>query len=272
MSDLLGHPAIQAGAAPFVTALVVAVCLRRTRLMGLAISAAFMVLVALTVGFSFEALTAQRKLVLMAAATAALVPVLEMPAMRNRTDLAAALAAAAAIAGVWTVLRVLQQYETSMALLAGSASALYMALMVAPVRQAAVVPAAASSFGLGVATGVLALFGASALLAQMGVAIAAGAGAVLLVLMTSNRSDFASWTLALPAAVMCGLVGLVTVFTGSLPWYCLLPVLAVPWAARLTPKTGGPGWLSGALAVTTVLAPVSMAVVLAWLATGASPA
>lgn len=58
MSDLFDHPAIQAGAAPFVVALVVAVRLRRTRLMGLAVSAAFMVLVALTVGYSFEVVLA----------------------------------------------------------------------------------------------------------------------------------------------------------------------------------------------------------------------
>lgn len=273
MNEMIDNPAIQAGAAPFLAALVVTAFLRRTRLQGLAVSAAFLVLVALTIGFSYEALTAQRKLVLLAVATAVLVPLLELSPVRGRKSVTIALAAAAALAGVWTVLRVLQQHETGAGLLAGAASALYMALLVASAQQAGGDPAAAaaSSLGLGLATGALALLGASALLAQMGIAIAAGAGAVLLMLMVWRRREAAGWTLALPAAVMCGLIGLLAVFTGSLPWYCLPPVLGIPWAARLVPTAGRPLWLGGTLAAIAALVPVSMAVALAWLVTSAAP-
>lgn len=64
MEQLLANPAIQAGVAPFLAALLVSTPLRRTRWMGAAISVGFPVVIALTFGFSFEALTSMRKLVL----------------------------------------------------------------------------------------------------------------------------------------------------------------------------------------------------------------
>lgn len=271
MNELLNNPAVQAGVAPFLAALVVAASLRRGRLLGLAVISAFFVLVALTIGFSFEALTAQRKLVALAIVVAALVPLMELAPAPTRKHLNVAIAAAAAIAGVWAVLRVLQQREAGVISLAGAAAGLYLAALVTSAQRAGDEPvaAAASSFGLGLANGALALLGASALLAQMGIAIAAGAGAVLLVLTLGRQVKPGGWTLALPAAVTCGLIGLLAVFTGSLPWYCLLPVLGVPWAARLAPITGRPLWLGGALAVTAALVPALMAVTLAWFVTSA---
>ena len=67
-------------------------------------------------------------------------------------------------------------------------------------------------------------------MAQAGIAIGASAGAVLLIQMLTGKPAPLGWTLALPANVVAGLVGLLAVFTGALPWYCLLPTLAIPWA------------------------------------------
>ena len=89
--------------------------------------------------------------------------------------------------------------------------------------------------------------GASALLAQIGIAVAAGSGAMLLVLMFGRQRASAGWTLVIPAAVIAGLVGLLAVFTGSLPWFCLLPTLAIPWATRLVPVERHPPWLAAVL-------------------------
>ena len=83
---------------------------------------------------------------------------------------------------------------------------------------------------LGLGAGALALLGASAMLAQIGIALGAASGATLLVQMIAGRRAPVGWTLALPASVIAALVGLLSVFTGELRWYCLLPTLAVPWA------------------------------------------
>ena len=50
--DLLNHPAVQAGAAPFIVALVVALVLHRVRLGGLAAVAGFATAVGLIAGFA----------------------------------------------------------------------------------------------------------------------------------------------------------------------------------------------------------------------------
>ena len=267
MPELLDHPAFQAAVLPFLAALAAAALLRRTAALGLAVGAGFMAMVAATIGFSFEPMTSQRKLVLLAAAVVALVPLLEAIPKQRRKWAARALAVAAAVSGVWLVLRVLQQQEAGRALIGGAAAACYMAALVSSAQRTGgdTTHAAASSLGMGLATGALALLGASALLAQMGIAVAASAGAVLLVLAMAGHGA-PSWTLALPAAMTCGLVGLLAVFTGALPWYCLLPVVAIPWAVRLAPVAGRAPWQAGALAGAAALVPASLSIVLAWLA------
>ena len=68
MGELLSNPAVQAGAAPFAAALVVALALQPLRLGGLAVTAAFLVAMQLVSGIQFSPLTATRKLVLLAIA------------------------------------------------------------------------------------------------------------------------------------------------------------------------------------------------------------
>jgi len=63
---------VQGGLAPFVVALIVAELLQRMRLSGLAIIAGFAVTVYLVSDFSFEALTASRKIVLLGLLSAGL--------------------------------------------------------------------------------------------------------------------------------------------------------------------------------------------------------
>ena len=65
MRELLNHPAVQGGLAPFVVALIVAELLQRMRLSGLAIIAGFAATVYLVSGFAFDPLTASRKIVLL---------------------------------------------------------------------------------------------------------------------------------------------------------------------------------------------------------------
>ena len=67
---LLDHPAVQGGAAPLVAALIVGLLLHRTRYAWLAIIAGYVTMIVLAGDFSFDPLTAGRKVVLMGFAAA----------------------------------------------------------------------------------------------------------------------------------------------------------------------------------------------------------
>jgi hypothetical protein len=268
MEELLANPAVQAAVAPFLSALAAAAALRRTRLLGIAVAFAFALVIGLTTGFAFEPLTATRKLVLIGLGTAILVLALEMPGARPKPAIRATLCAAAAAAAVWMVWRVLQQQEPFNATLYGLAAGAYIAALLESCLRATDdgMRTSGISLMLGLAAGALALLGASALLAQIGIAVAAGAGAVVLVQVIGGQRGPAGWTLVLPAAVITGLAGLLAVFTGSLPWYCLLPTLGIPWAARLVRQEGRAPWLAALLTALAGLVPMSLAVGLAWFA------
>ena len=273
MNELLNNPAVQAGVAPFFFALIVAALLHRSRLLGLAIGAGFFTVVFLAVGFSFDSLTSVRKMILVGSGATLLVLVLELAGVQAGAAVRAALAAAGAVAAVWVIWRVLQQRETGAALLAGSVAAAYIAALVESGNRLGSEPvrAASGALILGLGSGGLALLGASASLAQVGIAIGAGAGAVLLIQILTRKPAPVGWTLALPATVVAGLVGLLAVFTGALPWYCLLPTVAIPWAARLVPSGNRPLWLTAFLSAFAALIPMLLAVALAWLAARSPP-
>lgn len=271
MEELLANPAVQAGVVPFVSAFAAAAALSRTRLLGLVVALAFALVIGLTVGYAFDPMTSTRKLVVIGLAVAIAVLALEVSGARPTPAVRAALAAAIAAAAVWMIWRVLQQQEVGKAALYGLAAGAYLALLLeSALRSAAGIPAAATSLVLGLAAGGLALLGASALLAQVGIAVAAGSGAVLLIHMIGLQRGPAGWTLALPAAVISGLTGLLAVFTGSLPWFCLLPTLAIPWASRLVRQERHPPWLAALLTALACLVPMLLAVGLAWFTSGAS--
>ena len=267
MDELLQNPAVQAGVVPFVAAGL----LVRTRFLGLAQIVGFAALIALAIGFSFESLTSTRKLVLVGLFTSLPLLLLELKDWSARPAARSVVALLAGLAGVWVALRILQQKETASALLAGAASAVYLAALVEFTLRVGddSVRGAATGLVLGLASGALALLGASALLAQMGIAVGAAAGATLLVQMIARQRAPAGATISLPASVVAGLVGLLAVFTGSLPWFCLLPTLAIPWAARLVPKSDRV-WLSASFTVLVALIPMLLAVGLAWFTAGAS--
>ena len=274
MNDLLNNPAVQAGVAPFVVALIVAALLQRGRLHGLAIGAALVTVIALTIGFSFESLTSMRKMVLAGLITSVLVVPLELSSVGPGPRVRWALAIAAGLAGVWVVLRVLQQRDIGLALIGGLAAAAFMVALVASgfVVREDPVRSACTALLLGLGAGVLSLLGASVTLTQVGIAIGAGAGAVLLVQMITGRRAPVGWTLTLPATVVAGLLGLLSVFTGELRWYYLVPLLAVPWAARLVPAGQRPVWLSAIVTSLAALVPTALAVAVAWMGGAASAA
>src|ERR1039457_4242748 len=106
LQELLNHPAIQAGLAPFLVALITAELFQRIKLSGLAVIAGFAVTVYLASDFTIEPLTAARKIVLLGLLSALLALLLTLLQSRWFSWLLPVLGGAVAI---WTVQRVLQQ-------------------------------------------------------------------------------------------------------------------------------------------------------------------
>lgn len=273
MNELLDNPAVQAGVAPFVVALVASALLGRSRWLGLAIGAGFLTTVALVMGLSFESMTSVRKMVLIGVSATAAILVLELAKLLPQTRARGILATLCGGAAIWMLLRVLQQQPLGAALLSGGAAALYVAFLTDSTTSVSgdSVRASAVALILGLGAGALALLGASAMLAQIGIAIGAASGATLLVQMIAGCRAPPGWSLALVAGLVSALVGLLAVFTGELRWYCLLPTLAVPWSVRLVPAGTRAVWLTAVLTAAAALVPMLFAIGLAWLA-AASPA
>jgi hypothetical protein len=273
MNELLANPAVQAAAVPFLVGLVLAAVLAKTRIAALAICAACAAAAYFTIGFSFDTLTATRKLLLCVLASGLVVLVAGFAPATDRAGWRTGAALAAALAAIWVLLRVLAQAEGARGWWTGAAAAAFVALLVYGNTRAGAdtVATDASSLWLGLGAGGLAVLGASASLGQLGIAVGAGAGGMLLLQMVYGRSLPANWAHGLPAALAAGLLGIAAVFTGQLPWYALLPLLAVPWAARALPRGERPVWLHAVLAASAALVPALLAAAAAWF-TAAPPA
>jgi hypothetical protein len=234
LQELLNHPAVQAGFAPFLVALITAELFQRIRLSGLAIIAGFAVTVYLASDFTIEPLTASRKIVLLGLIGAALGLLLSLLQTRWLAALLPLLGGAAAI---WTAQRILQQQAPQIALLWGAGCAAYVAILVWGMDKLENEPlrAASAATALGMGTGGAALVGASALLGQFGLALGSAAAAYLLIHMLSNQGLPAGRVFTLPLALIAGLTGCVAVLSAKLPWYALPILAAIPLAAWLMP-------------------------------------
>lgn len=271
MNDLLANPAIQAGVLPFAAALAVAWPLARTRWAGLAAAAALVALLAATIGFALQPLTAPKKLVLVSLGLLAAALLLQVRRVPPSAPAVGALMLAAGAGALWMLQRVLAQLDAQPALLAGAGA---FALAAAQVGGAAVVGrrspllAAVLAAMLGFASGALALLGASALLAQIGIALGAAAAALALVLLL--RGAAGGWADALPVAAAAALVGAAATATGALPWFSLLPLPLAALAVHFVPHDDARRWRSAIVGALAALAPLLAALALAWRA-AASP-
>jgi hypothetical protein len=235
LQALLNHPAVQAGLAPFLVALITAELFQRMKLSGLAIIAGFAITVYLASDFTIEPLTASRKIVLLGLLSALLALLLNLLPLRWFSYLLPIFGGAAAI---WTVQRVLQQHPPQIALLWGAGCAAFVAVLMWGMDQLSdkePLRAASAATALGIGTGGAALVGASAMLGQFGLALGSAAGAHLLIQMISNQPLPTGRTFTLPLAVIAGLTGCVAVLSAKLPWYALPILAAIPFVAWLVP-------------------------------------
>ncbi|MEO8331598.1 MAG: hypothetical protein ABI479_04135 [Gallionella sp.] len=271
LQELLNHPAVQAGLAPFLAALVTAELFQRARLSGLAIIAGFAATVFLASDFNFDPLTATRKIVLCGLAGAVLALLLDLLRLRWFGMLLPVLGGGAA---VWAAQRILQQQEPQLMLQWAAACAAYVAFLVwgmdklldqEPLR------AASAATALGFGTGAAALVGASALLGQFGLAVGSAAAAHLLIQMFTNQTLTTGRVFTLPVALIAGLTGCIAVLGARLPWYAL-PILAgIPLAARLVHLPGNSVRMQSMLLTMLTFAIAAGAVYLTWRSAGDVP-
>ena len=269
VNDLLNNPAVQAAAVPFIIALLLAYAMAGTRYLAVAVVSGLVAVLALTIGFSLEPFTAVKKLILATFGATAIALALEATGIGARRAATTAVALAAGLAAVWAVMRVLQQMEAPGAWAMGLAAfAFTLATTGGAIAAGATSSLRAAVIGacLGWGSGVLALLGASALLAQLGLALGTASAAVALVQMSRGRDAPLGWTVAVPVAVAAPLIGVLASAAGELPWYCLIPLPLAPLAARLMP-TGAlrRPWQHAFATGFATLVPVAGAVGLAWL-------
>ena len=256
--------------------MVLALLLLRSRYLALAAVSGLVVVVALTIGFSLEGpLSSVKKLLASAFVLTAIALVLDALGLAGRRSVQSALGAAAGWAALWVLQRVLQQAEGAAAVFRLALPAfLFTAITAAATLEAgrtSTLRAAVTSACLGWGAGVLALLGASALLAQLGLALGSACAGVALVQMLRGREAPLGASLAVPAAVAAPLIALLASATGELPWFALLPLPLVPMAARWVPtgRLTRPWQVALATGV-AALVPAAAAVAIAWWA--AAPA
>lgn len=249
MNDLLNHPAVQSGIAPFIAALIVALVLGRVRLGGLCIVAAFATTVFFIADFGFIPLTATRKIILLGF-TAPIVGMLADVAFKPTKIGAVVLALAGGAGALWVFWPVLAQKEGTQAWLLGATAVVSVAWLIGFSQiflSGDGVRAGAAGLGLGFGTGIAAILGASASYGQYGIALGAGAGAFLLPQMISGKKTEAGATYMLTVAILAGLIAAGVMILAELRWYSVLVLALVPVAATLPVPEKAPLWLQAIL-------------------------
>jgi hypothetical protein len=274
MSALFEDPMVQAGFAPFLVALVLALLVVRVRLPGLpglALVAALITTLWLTTGIGFTPLSASRKVVLVVLLAPMIGLVLDLTGQRHRLWLPA-VAVLLGGASLWVFQSLLVQLDGAAGWWQGGGVALFVALMTGlTLRLRDDGPAAAAAaLGLGLAVGVGALLSASIGTLMNGMALAAGGGALLLVQFLLAARLATGWTAALTTAAGAALFAAGTVMLAegralTLALLLLVPlVVGLPLFQQRAPRLRTA--LLGLSAGVAALLPMGAA----WFATGAS--
>ena len=273
MQEWLANPAVQAGIAPFITAVVCAGLLKRAGgyWAGSALIAGFAVAVYLSAGFQFQPWTSTRKIVALTLGAAALGVLLDLYPYSRRwlPPLIFALGAAAV---VWVVWPVLSRREGMDYWLLAAGVGVYTGWCAAAMESLRAKPQALASaaLALGFGTGITALLGASALLGQWGIALGASVSALWLFSVFVRKFALGS-QLALPAGLGAALIGCGACIYAKLPWYSLAILAAVPLSAHLFWLPRLPRVAQIVVSLLAALLPAGIAVWVTYQKTGAPP-
>lgn len=268
LEQLLNHPAIQSSIVPLLASLLIAAALLPLRLSGIGATGGFLAAVYVIGNFALEPLTATRKMIVVGAGAALLAAVVDLAFKPTRT-LSLVLATLFGAASIWVFWPVLVQQPAARALASGAGSALLVLWLTAVMLplQDDPVRAGAAGLGLGLGAGTAAVFGASALLGQYGLALGTACGGVLLLLMFIGKRVTAGASLVLPVAVTVSLIAAGAVLLAQLTWWSVVVLAAVPLAVRLPLPEKSPLWLKTVLAGVYSVVVAATACAVAYLAT-----
>jgi hypothetical protein len=126
--------------------------------------------------------------------------------------------------------------------------------------------AGAAGVGLGLATGIAGVLSASIGFLLSGVAMAAAAGALLLVQILFSRSLAPGFTGTLPIGIATALFAVGTLLLAELRWYVLPLLLLVPVAVALPAAERAPRIVRAALLVGYALVAAAVPILGAWYA------
>jgi hypothetical protein len=256
-----------------MVALIAALALRRTDApwAGLGFALGFGAAAYFIAGFQLLPLTSTRKILAVAAGAVLAGLMLEALVRDRRVRLWLPTAAAAALA-LWVIWPVILRSEGAAIAAVALPALAYAAWLTAGVELLASRPvkAVVAVLMLAIGTGVSALLGATALMGQLGGAVAAAVGAYVLVFLW--RGEFAPGrALTLPATLLCALLGVAAVHYASLPWYSLAPLALIPLLARLPLPAGRSRFSAILLASIYMLPAAAAAILITWRVAGAPP-
>jgi hypothetical protein len=242
MDQILNRPEFQSAVIPFLVALAVSAGLRKA--VGgawiWALFTAFLVSALLINGLTLTPLTGTRKIILLvlgAGIVAAIAPRLLRPA-RLQSIAAAGLTLLSVAWVFWAV--VARKDTLGIALFAAGAIALVLSLAWSLERtRNSEARLHAAGFTLLLGTGLCAMAGASALLGQLALALAAASGGLFLTWVLTGKAIGAGKAggplLILPYLLPAAMIGLAASLFARLPWYALIPLATIPLAVSLVP-------------------------------------
>ena len=265
MNELINNPLFQSALTPFVVALTSGALLKSmgNSWAGLGFALGYTASIYFTTGFQLLPLTSTRKIVLLALIALAIGVLLDQLKYSHRF-VPWALAVIAAGAATWVIWPVLKRAE-GMEFWLLSLSTVYTAWMVGWIdslrnQQLA---ATTSAVSLGVSTGVSAVLGASALLGQLGGAIAAAAGALIMLQLFLKRI-IVGRSFVLPVAMLASLIGIAAVIYAGMSWYALIPLALIPLAARLPTNKNWNQFIQAIVLTSYTAVPATIAILIIW--------
>ena len=251
MDQFLARPEFQSAVIPFGAALLVYAGARKFTAVAWvgAVFVAFLVSVLLINGVTITPLTGTRKIILLVLAS--LIVAALAPYLVRRIELQRAVAPVLTLlALLWVFWKVVARMEiTGILLFLGGGLALVLALAWAFERIARNdARLHGAGFGLLLGVGLSATAGASALLGQLALAMAAATGGMLLAWVLTGKAvksgSFDSSISTLPYVLAAALFGLAATVFARMPWYALVPLALIPLAARLVPVKPGSRFLA----------------------------
>jgi len=272
LEELLSHPAIQGGVAPFIIAFLISLIFVRANLLaGFAVVAGFICLVMLATGISFSPLTSTRKLTLLVLVIPVLALLLQLSRQYTETAFKVfyVLASVGVIWILWPVISRNPSWETLFLTLSYVIYAAWMMGMFMRMSELPASTAGIAGTASGFAIGGCALIGASALLGQMGIALGASAAAFLLVQLIFRSEEFADLTFTMTSGLIAALLLPMAIVFADVPWVVLPLVALIPLIAVYPFADEDCVWKNTIYLMATAALPMGLAFYLTWQSAGA---